>query len=69
MTSNNHIEYSVVIPVYNSAEFLQELYNRLQSVFKQMNKTFEVIFNNYLEGQFILKPQNPYKNIKYKLDQ
>ena len=46
MTSNNHIEYSVVIPVYNSAEFLQELYDRLQSVFKQMNKTFEVIFVN-----------------------
>ena len=46
MTSNNHIEYSVVIPVYNSREFLQELYDRLQSVFKQMNKTFEVIFVN-----------------------
>jgi len=46
LTSNNHIEYSVVIPVYNSAEFLQELYDRLQSVFKQMNKTFEVIFVN-----------------------
>ena len=46
MTSNNHIEYSVVIPVYNSAEFFQALYDRLQSVFKQMNKTFEVIFVN-----------------------
>ena len=46
MTSNNHIEYSVVIPVYNSRECLQELYDRLQSVFKQMNKTFEVIFVN-----------------------
>ena len=46
MTSNNHIEYSVVIPVYNSAECLRELYDRLQSVFKQMNKSFEVVFVN-----------------------
>jgi len=46
LTSNNHIEFSVVIPVYNSAEFLQELYNRLQAVFKEMNNTFEVIFIN-----------------------
>ena len=46
MTDNNKIEYSVVIPVYNSAECLQELYNRLQSVFNQMDKVFQVIFVN-----------------------
>lgn len=46
ITDNNIKEYSVVIPVYNSAECLQELYDRLQSVFNQMDKAFQVIFVN-----------------------
>ncbi len=46
MTDNNKKEYSVVVPVYNSAECLRELYDRLKSVFRQMDKTFEVIFVN-----------------------
>lgn len=40
----NTIEYSVVIPVYNSAPMLQELLRRLQQVFSRMSSTFEVIF-------------------------
>ena len=39
-------EFSVVVPVYNSAESLHELYKRLQSVFFKMGKGFEIIFVN-----------------------
>lgn len=39
-------EFSVVVPVYNSAESLHELHKRLQSVFKKMGKGFEIIFVN-----------------------
>ena len=44
MTSNNHIEYSVVIPVYNSEEFLQELQHM-----PQMTKAQKTLL-----GQFLL---------------
>ena len=37
-------EYSVVIPVYNSADSLNELYQRICRVFNEMQKTFEIIF-------------------------
>jgi undecaprenyl-phosphate 4-deoxy-4-formamido-L-arabinose transferase len=36
--------YSVVIPVYNSEATLLELYNRIQSVFKNITSSFEIIF-------------------------
>ena len=39
-------EFSVVVPVYNSAESLHELYKRLKSVFMNMGKSFEIIFVN-----------------------
>lgn len=38
--------FSVVIPVFNSAETLQELHSKLQSVFINMGKTFEIIYVN-----------------------
>ncbi|MGD0711090.1 MAG: glycosyltransferase family 2 protein [Bacteroidales bacterium] len=37
-------QFSVVVPVYNSEKSLQELYQRLDSAFNKMNKSFEVIF-------------------------
>jgi len=37
-------DYSVVVPVYNSAESLHELFTGLRDVFARMNATFEVIF-------------------------
>ncbi len=38
------LDFSVVVPVYNSEETLVELYNRLSAVFDEINGTFEVIF-------------------------
>jgi undecaprenyl-phosphate 4-deoxy-4-formamido-L-arabinose transferase len=38
------VEYSVVVPVYNSENTLRELYDRIQKAFEQLGKTFEVIF-------------------------
>ncbi|MCK5221760.1 MAG: glycosyltransferase family 2 protein [Candidatus Aminicenantes bacterium] len=38
--------FSVVVPVFNSEKSLEELYSRLQDVFKKMRRTFEVIFVN-----------------------
>lgn len=43
---NSETFFSVVVPVYNSEKSLEELYNRLQDVFKKMRKAFEVIFVN-----------------------
>jgi polyisoprenyl-phosphate glycosyltransferase len=38
------IDYSVVVPVYNSEQTLAELFARTQAVFAAMNRTFEMIF-------------------------
>jgi len=38
------LDYSVVIPVYNSEESLPELFNRINTTFSELNKSFEVIF-------------------------
>ena len=46
MLQNNNIEYCIVVPVFNSASGLKELFTRIASVFKNLNKTFEVIFVN-----------------------
>lgn len=40
------IDCSVLIPVYNSENTINELYQRLEKVFKKINKNFEVIFVN-----------------------
>lgn len=39
-------EFSIVVPVYNSAPSLKELYERINSIFVKMSKTFEIIFVN-----------------------
>jgi glycosyltransferase involved in cell wall biosynthesis len=40
----NNIDYSVVIPVFNSEAVLATLFARLDKVFKAMDKQYEVIF-------------------------
>lgn len=37
-------EYSVVVPVYNSQDSLQELFERTDKVFSELNKEYEIIF-------------------------
>ncbi len=38
------IDYSVVVPVFNSNESLIELFNRLSKVFNELGSSFEVVF-------------------------
>jgi len=38
------VEYSVVVPVFNSESTLKELFERISKTFNQLGKTFEVIF-------------------------
>ncbi len=38
------IDFSVVVPVHNSEETLEELFSRLRTVFKELGNSFEVIF-------------------------
>jgi polyisoprenyl-phosphate glycosyltransferase len=45
MTASD-VDISVVVPVYNSAESLQELHERLVATFDAMGRTFETIFVN-----------------------
>jgi len=40
----NQPEYSIVIPVYNSENTLEELFSRIQKVFAGLHKRFEVVF-------------------------
>ena len=40
------IEISVIIPCYNSEKFLKELNNRLLTVLKSINVTYEIIYVN-----------------------
>jgi len=37
-------DYSIVVPVYNSCESLEELYRRIEQTMNKIEKTFEVIF-------------------------
>jgi len=37
-------DYSIVVPVYNSSESLDELFQRIEKTMKGLNKSFEVIF-------------------------
>lgn len=41
---NNHLRYSVVIPVYNSEATLEKLTNRLRTIFETISEDFEIIF-------------------------
>jgi len=38
------IDFSVVVPVHNSEETLEELFSRLRVVFRELGNSFEVIF-------------------------
>ena len=38
------VDFSAVVPVYNELESLPELVLQLESVFKKINKTFEIVF-------------------------
>lgn len=40
----NELEYSVVVPVFNSEASLEELFNRLTSVLNNIGKGYEIIF-------------------------
>jgi undecaprenyl-phosphate 4-deoxy-4-formamido-L-arabinose transferase len=42
--SNKNPDYSIVVPVYNSSESLEELYRRIGQTMGRLEKTFEVIF-------------------------
>ncbi len=67
MTKN--IEYSIVIPVYNSCQSLKELYKEIDIFFYKLKSSFEVIFvndfstDNSWEKLIELKKQNSDKNI------
>ncbi|MEI7590960.1 MAG: glycosyltransferase, partial [Deltaproteobacteria bacterium] len=37
-------EYSVVVPVYNSSESLEELFLRIEQTMGKLGKIFEIIF-------------------------
>jgi dolichol-phosphate mannosyltransferase len=45
-TQANVIQYSIVVPVYNEAEVLQALYNRLTPVMAGLGESYEIIFVN-----------------------
>lgn len=68
------IDYSVVVPVFNSSESLVELYNRLTVVFDQLKKSFEVIFvedcgtDNSWETIEQLKKEHPDSIIAIRLN-
>jgi len=38
------MDFSVVVPVFNSQDSLEELFNQIKVVFEQLQKSFEVIF-------------------------
>ena len=44
--SNNNIDISVIVPIYNEEQIISELYNRLQSTVSQISKSYELIFVN-----------------------
>lgn len=37
-------DFTVIVPVYNSASSLNELYNRIDNVFRELKKSYEIIF-------------------------
>jgi len=39
----SQIEYSIIIPVYNSEKSLEDLVNRIECLFNEMSKSFEII--------------------------
>lgn len=67
------VDYSVVVPVYNSSKTLVQLFEQAQQIFNQLKKTFEVIFvedcgqDNSWEIMQQLKKQYPTQVIAIKL--
>ena len=43
-SARESVEFSVIVPVYNSEESLRELFLRTRETFKKMNRSFEVVF-------------------------
>ena len=39
-------DFSVIIPVYKSTDSLKIIENQLSDIFKNLNKTYEIIFVN-----------------------
>ncbi|MFH2095577.1 MAG: glycosyltransferase, partial [Bacteroidota bacterium] len=62
-------DYSVIVPVFNSEESLEELLEQIKKSFQSLEKTFEVIFvddcspDNSWEVLQKLKEDNPGDNI------
>lgn len=60
--------YSIVVPVYNGEKSVLELYERVKSVFNQINKNFEIIFidDNSKDASFEVLSglHDRYKNVK-----
>lgn len=44
--TKNKADISVIIPIYNEQEIIQELYNRLQKTVSQISENYELIFVN-----------------------
>ena len=44
LRSNNQIKYSIVIPIFNEEEIIEELWRQLSSVLSKINAYYEVIF-------------------------
>ncbi len=67
------VDYSVVVPVYNSEETLAELFARIQKAFAATRRSFEVIFVDDYSGDASwkvicdLKAQHPSEIIAVKL--
>lgn len=68
------MDFSIVIPVFNSQDSLETLFNRLKTVFNEMGKSFEVIFvedggsDNSWNVLQELKQQHPDHIIAIKLN-
>jgi glycosyltransferase involved in cell wall biosynthesis len=44
MTSEEHLDFSVVVPVYNEASNLPELHNEIEASCQKLKKNYEIIF-------------------------
>ena len=40
----DRLEYSVVIPVYNSVQSLENMADRINAIFTEINASFEIVF-------------------------
>ncbi len=64
---DDSLKYSVIVPVYNSEPSLKELFCELESVFRELNLSFEVIFiddNSQDDSWQVLRElKNDYPNV------